>query len=296
MKRILLLLMISIFLQSCVNRQKQQEMVSGPQNGSLLIIGGNLLSPEIYAKFLELAGGPEANLVIIPTAIADEYLLGDGAIEKIIKTFTSQGFKNIEVLHTRNPEEANKEEFIKPLKTANAVYFMGGRQWRIADGFLNTLAHKELFKVLDRGGVIGGSSAGASIQGSYLVRGDTKTNVVMMGDHKEGLGFLKNVAIDQHLLELNRQFDIYEILREHPHLLGLGLDENTGVIVQGDTFEVIGESFVAIYDGSFCQFVRDKEDWSIERPEIIKLQEGSERFYLLGKGRVYDLKNRKVIK
>jgi len=173
---------------------------------------------------------------------------------------------------------------------------MGGRQWRIADGFLNTLAHKELFKVLDRGGVIGGSSAGASIQGSYLVRGDTKTNVVMMGDHEEGLGFLKNVAIDQHLLKLNRQFDIFEILREHPHLLGLGLDENTGIIVQGDTFEVIGESFVAVYDGSFCQFVRDKEDWSIERPEITQLPEESERFYLLGKGRVYDLKNRRVIK
>ncbi len=296
MKRIILFLLITIFLQSYVNGQKQQLSICGPQNGSLLIIGGNISSPEIYAKFLELAGGTEANLVIIPTAIADEYLLVEGAIEKIIKTFTSIGFKNIEILHTRNPEEANTEEFVKPLRTANAVYFMGGRQWRIADGFLNTLAHKELFKVLDRGGVIGGSSAGASIQGSYLVRGDTKTNVVMMGDHEEGLGFLKNVAIDQHLLKLNRQFDIFEILREHPHLLGMGLDENTGIIVQGDTFEVIGESFVAVYDGSFCQFVRDKEDWSIERPEITQLPEESERFYLLGEGRVYDLKNRRVIK
>ena len=107
---------------------------------------------------------------------------------------------------------------------------------------------------------------------------------------------MKDVAIDQHLLRLNRQFDIFEILHKHPNLLRLGLDENTGIIVKGDTFEVIGESFVAVYDGSFCQFVRNKEDWSIEKPEITKLPKDSERFYLLGAGRVYDLKNRRVVK
>jgi len=296
MKRFFLILIIGLLIQSCTIGQKKEATVCGPENGSLLIIGGNLSSPAIYAKFLELAGGPDANLVIIPTAIADEYLLVDGAMDRMVENFKSHGFQNIEILHTRNPEEANTAEFVKPLKTANAVYFMGGRQWRIADGFLNTLAHKELFKVLDRGGVIGGSSAGASIQGSYLARGDTHTNVVMMGDHEEGLSFLKNTAIDQHLLKLNRQFDVFEIIRAHPELLGLGLDENTGIIVQGDTFEVIGESFVAVYDGSFCQFVRDKEDWSIERPEINQLPQDSDRFYFLGEGRVYDLKNRKVIK
>lgn len=288
--------MIGVIFQSYAIGQEKKTTVCGPKNGSLLIIGGNLSSPEIYAKFLELAGGPEANLVIIPTAIADEYLLVDGAIDKIINTFKKHGFNNIEILHTRNPEEANTEEFVKPLKTANAVYFMGGRQWRTADGFLNTLAHQELFKVLERGGVIGGSSAGASIQGSYLARGDSHTNVIMMGDHEEGLSFMKNTAIDQHLLRLNRQFDIFEIIRAHPELLGLGLDENTGIVVQGDTFEVIGESFVAVYDATFCQFVRDKEDWSIERPEITQLPKDSDRFYFLGEGRVYDLKNRRVVK
>ncbi len=296
MKKYILILIFGIVIQLCASAQQKDPTVCGPENGSLLIIGGNLSSPAIYDKFLELAGGPDADLVIIPTAIADEYLLVDGAMEEMIETFKSHGFKNIEILHTRNPEEANTEEFVKPLRSADAVYFMGGRQWRIADGFLNTLAHKELFNLLDRGGVIGGSSAGASIQGSYLARGDTKTNVLMMGDHEEGLSFLKNIAIDQHLLKLNRQFDVFKIIRAHPELLGLGLDENTGIIVKGDTFEVIGESFVAVYDGTFCQFVRDNEDWSIERPEITKLPKDSDRFYFLGEGRVYDLKNRRVIK
>lgn len=261
-------------------------------NGSLIIIGGALKSQEIYDKFFELAGGENAKLIIVPTAIANL----DNGFERMKQPFIKTGFKDITIVHTRNPEEANTDAFIKPIQEATAVYFMGGRQWRIADGFLHTKAHDEFFKLLERGGVIAGSSAGASIQGSYLVRGHSKTNVVMMGDHEEGLSFLKDVAIDQHLLKLNRQFDIFEILRAKPELLGIGLDENTGILVQGNTFEVVGESFVAVYDGTFCKFVRDKEDWRIERPEITKLPEGSDRFYLLNKGRIYDLKNRKVIK
>ncbi len=110
--------------------------------------------------------------------------------------------------------------------------------------------HDELWALLERGGVIGGSSAGATIQGSYLARGDTETNEIMMGDHEVGLAFLKNVAIDQHLLRRNRQFDLLEITAARPELLGIGLDENTAIVVQGDEFEVIGQSYVAIYDNA----------------------------------------------
>ena len=79
--------------------------------------------------------------------------------------------------------------------------------------------------------VIGGSSAGATIQGSYLARGDAKTNTIMMGDHEEGFGFLKNAAIDQHLLRRNRQFDLLEVIRARPELLGIGIDEDTAIVV-----------------------------------------------------------------
>ena len=102
--------------------------------------------------------------------------------------------------------------------------------------------------MLDRGGVIGGSSAGASIQGSFLVRGDTRTNLVMMGDHQVGFGYLRNVGIDQHVLRRNRQFDLVEVIEAHPELLGIAIDENTAVVVQRDQFEVIGASYVLIYD------------------------------------------------
>jgi len=168
-------------------------------------------------------------------------------------------------------------------------------RWNIIRSLMSTKTQEIFFKMLEKSCVIGGSSAGASIQASYLVRGDTKTNIVMMGDHEEGFGFITHCAIDQHLLALNRQFNIFEILEAHPRLLGIGLDENTAIVVHGDAFEVIGENYVAIYDGTFCQFIRDKKDWSVERPEITELPERSEQFYLLGAGRRYHLAERKVI-
>ena len=128
------------------------------------------------------------------------------------------------------------------------MFFGGGRQWRLADAYLNTRTHTELLALLDRGGVISGSSAGASIMGSFLVRGDTETNTRMMGDHLVGFGLLKNVGIDQHLLRRNRHFDLIEVIEAHPELLGIGLDEDTAIVVEGDRFEVIGQSYTAIYD------------------------------------------------
>lgn len=299
MKTYILLLFLLVCLLSfgqSIDTKEINKLTTGPEKGHLIIVGGNLSDPSIYTKFMELSGGPDAPIVIIPTAGNDEFLIEQNGIESTKNRFKEHGFNNITVLHTRNPEVANKVTFYEPIQKAGGVWFSGGRQWRLADAYLNTKTHEEFFKLLDRGGVIGGSSAGASIQASYLVRGDTKTNVVMMGDHEEGLGFITNCAIDQHLLALNRQFDIFEILDAHTELLGMGLDENTAIVIHGDEFEVIGESFVAVYDGTMCRFVRDKKDWSIERPEITPLAEDNERFYLLGAGRKYNLKERKVIK
>jgi cyanophycinase len=297
-RHLFLLLIVILLIPSCKNENTNTHELAvstGPVNGHLVIVGGSLSDPEIYATFMELAGGPDAEIVIIPTAGSDDWLYDQGGLESIDKRFRENGILNITYLHTRNAAEANTDAFVEPIRNADGLWFTGGRQWRLADSYLHTKTHEELFKLLDRGGVVGGSSAGASIMGSFLVRGDTKTNVIMMGDHQEGLSLLSNCAIDQHLLALNRQFDILEILDEHPGLLGIGLDENTAIVVHGDEFEVIGRSYVAVYDGTECKFIRDKADWSIERPEISPLPQGSERFYLLAPGRRYSLFERKVI-
>ena len=242
----------------------------GPKRGTLVVVGGALEDSFILDRFLELAGGPEAPLVIIPTAgegdLYDDFYSG-------VADFRKAGFKDVTVLHTRDRNVANSDEFVAPLLRARAVWFPGGRQWRLADAYLDTRTELELHAVLDRGGVIGGTSAGATIQGSYLVRGDTRNNTIMMGDHVKGFGFLKNVAIDQHLLARNRHFDLIPVVEKHPQLLGIGIDEDTAIVVVGDGFEVVGESVVAIYDN-----------------RRTLANEG--RFYFLRAGDTYDLKTR----
>ena len=212
------------------------------------IVGGNArIAPEVFKKFIDLAGGPTASIVIIPTANGGRDF-GPAYEGRVFPNFQQHGATNLQILHTDDRSVANSDEFVKVIQQATGVWFMGGRQWRIADAYLDTKTEKAFWEVLDRGGVIGGSSAGATIQGSYLARGDTKTNTIMMGDHEEGFGFLKKSAIDQHLLRRNRQFDLVEIMEAKPDLLGIGLDEGTAIVVHGDRFEVIGVSFVAIYD------------------------------------------------
>jgi len=247
----------------------------GPERGSLLIIGGNVgETPSVWNKFVSLAGGRDkAKIVVVTAAVGDSAAYDQKDIE-LIKKIT--GIKSVTLLHTGSLSEANSERFIKPIQQATGVYFLGGRQWRIADAYLNTLTHQAFNDVLKRGGVIAGSSAGASIQGSFLWRGDTSGPDILVGDHTQGLGFLKNSAIDQHLLKRNRQFDLVDFIRSSPKLIGIGLDEATAVVVQKDTLEVVGKSYVAIYDHD-----------TIVKKNI--------PFVLLQSGQSYDLKNRKII-
>jgi cyanophycinase len=244
----------------------------GPTDGSLVIVGGGRLDPAILDRFLQLAGGPHSPLVVIPTAGGgdhyDEFNSG-------LTMFHERGAFNLTVLHTNDREAADTEEFVQPLKEARGVWFRGGRQWRLVDAYAGTRTEEEIRRLLERGGVIGGSSAGASIQGSYLVRGDTRTNTIMMGDHQVGFGYLKNTAIDQHVLRRNRHFDLIEIIEAHPELLGIGIDENTAIVVQGDEFEVIGASMVLIYDNQ-------------------KMIGDDGRFYFLAPGDRFDLATREA--
>jgi cyanophycinase len=244
----------------------------GPERGTLLVVGGAMQSPEIYRKFIELAGGPDAHLVMIPTAGgADHY---DHRYPGL-NTWREHGARNMTVLHTTDREEADSEAFVEALSGADGVFFFGGRQWRLVDAYGGTRTEAEIRRVLERGGVVGGTSAGASIQGSFLVRGDTRTNQVVMGDRQEGFGYLRGVGIDQHVLRRNRHFDLLQLIEAHPDLLGIGLDEDTAIVVRGDTFEVIGRSYVLVYD-------RDT------------VTEGGAPFYFLAPGDRFDLAARQA--
>jgi cyanophycinase len=239
----------------------------GPENGTLIIVGGGKLSDTILMNFIDAAGGNKAPILVIPTALGlTDYTDKEGDFLR------KSGAENVKVWHTYDKLVANKDSFANQIKMAKGIWFTGGRQWRLVDAYEGTASEKAFWAVLENNGVIGGTSAGASIQGEYLIRGDTKNNTILMGDHEKGFAFLKNVMIDQHVLARNRAFDLPKVLEKLPSYLGIGLDENTAIVVNKDTFRVIGDSYVLMYDKS------------TENP-----------FYLLKKGDQYDLQKRQVI-
>jgi cyanophycinase len=232
--RVLLLLAATqaIFAQSQI----------GLASGSVIAGGGGGLGSSIWQRFVSLAGGPESLIIVIPTAREPVSAAPD------TERLHGVGAKNIGVRHTTDRKVADSEEFVEPLKRARGVWISGGRQHHLVDSYLNTRTVTELRSVLARGGVVGGSSAGASILGSYLIRGGDDNDTVMAPGYEQGFGLLRGLAIDQHLLARQRETDMLDVIAAHPHLLGVGIDEQTAVVVQGDWMEVLGPSKVAIYE------------------------------------------------
>ena len=274
-----------MLLLALITPASQETPEYGPAKGTLVIVGGGAIrNTGIIEKFIQLAGGPDARFVIVPTAAGNK--TADGQIrvykeEEVIASWTRRGLKNVTMLHTHDPKVADTEAFVQALRQANAVWFEGGRQWNIVDSYMNTLTYREFHKVLERGGVIGGSSAGATIQGDYLVRGAVAGPDIMMTpekEHEHGFNFLRRSAIDQHINTRMRWDDLIPVIKKYPTLLGIGLSENTAIIVNGDRFEVMGAWKVAIHDNT-----RVYQPW--EKP-----------YYVLSAGDVYNMKTRKIEK
>lgn len=257
----------------------------GPADGTLVVAGGgDLDGTGIFERFIELGGGPaQGRFVIVPTAGGNR--TEDGALktydaDEVLRPWKARGLSHVTMLHTADPKVADTDAFVKDLRVATAVWFIGGRQWNIVDSYEGTRTLKEFRAVLGRGGVIGGTSAGATIQGRYLVRGDTASANVMMtkeANHQRGFDFLRQTAIDQHINTRNRWDDLIPVMRAHPDLLGLGLSERTAIVVSGDTFEVIGRWKVAIHDNA-----RLHQPW--EKP-----------YFVLSTGDAYNMKTRRIV-
>jgi len=223
----------------------------GPKNGYLIINGG-AGNTEDVPRLIQMAGGPNARIVVIPTASIAQPL-APGALDHFCASPANFSATHCTVLHTTDRSVADSEAFVKPLQDATGVWIVGGRQWRLADAYLNTRTEKELFNLLDRGGVIGGGSAGATIQGSFLIRGqahpDDNRVMIAPDGHTVGFGFVTNVAIDQHVDARERENDLAVVIKAHPELLGIGLDQGTSITVHGDEFVVNGPHRVAVWDG-----------------------------------------------
>lgn len=241
----------------------------GPVRGAL-VIGGGLEGKAVVGRFIELAGGPDASIIIIPTAAEADSLFERSVEYTVLRHF---GARNLSVLHTRSRDTANTGEFVAPLLRATGVWIGGGRQSRLVDTYLHTRTVTELHALLGRGGVIGGTSAGASIQSSYMVRGARSSRIMTPG-YEEGFGFLRNAAVDQHLLVRDRQDEMLRVIEHYPALLGIGIDEGAAIVVSGDRAEVVGRSKVAFYNAA---------------------DRGADLYYFLQSGDVFDLRDRRTI-
>lgn len=213
--------------------------------GTLVIVGGGATPAAAIERFIEAAGGPEAPMVVVSNALGDEA----PPASQVVNWLTKAGARHVSQLHTSSRAEAHDPEKAKLLETARGVWFTGGRQWRLVDRYLDTPMLSHFQNVLKRGGVIGGTSAGASIQGSYLVRGNPDGNREISAEgYERGFGFLPGVAIDQHFSERQRLADLVSLKTRYPELVAMGIDESTAVIVKGTQLEVIGKQTVTILD------------------------------------------------
>lgn len=216
-----------------------------PYAGTLIIIGGGSIPDTIYSHFAASIGGRDQPVVCIPTATSDEEWIRQG---KHLQKFIEKGFTNLHTVHTRNRDSANMPAFLELIRNAKGVFFGGGDQSHLADAYLGTRLHRELTALLERGGTIMGTSAGASIMGDLLVGGDHRRMPDKKFQLPQGLAFMKHTAIDQHVLARNRAFDLIPVLENHPGTFGLALDESTAAVVTSNEIFVIGQSYMMTYD------------------------------------------------
>lgn len=265
---------------------------SSQAKGKLVIVGG-VQTSEIVKKFVELAGGAEARIIVIPNA-------GSNPVENSeeqVKEFTDLGAQSGYLLFTR--ETADDEANLKKMDWANAVFFLGGDQSDLTRDMLGTKLLQKVFDIYNSGGTVGGSSAGAAVMsevmitGNELVHNDSTTSFVTIEkgniEVKQGFGFLKTVIIDQHFLKRKRHNRTISTLIEHPHLIAVAIDESTSIIVYpDDIFEVLGNYQVLVYDPTNSNNIREDKNGNLGISNM--------KLHVLISGDKFDLKKREVIK
>ena len=260
--------------------------------GKLVIIGG-VQTTEIVKKYVELAGGNDAKIIVIPNAGSEPVKWSKVQVEE----FEEFGAKADYLLFTR--ETADDEANLKKMNWANAVFFLGGDQSDLARDMLGTKLLEKVFDIYNNGGTVGGSSAGAAIMSEVMITGNELINkdstvvfvTIQRGnvEVKTGFGFLKNAIVDQHFLKRKRHNRTISTLIEHPNLFGIAIDESTGIIVYPDeTFEVIGSNQVLVYDPTSGKDIREDKNGNLGITNM--------RLQVLTNGDKFDMKTKEVIK
>lgn len=252
-----------LFAASIFAATASQALGGSPSAGWMILSGGGeeLAPPDAIEAFRRLAGGPGATIVFIPTASSGLRLpngqvldvpqhgsLNSGTAEFERSLATLLGVRRVVILHTRDRREANSAQFTQPILAARGVWISGGNAGRLIDAYLGTRTQNALEQLLDRGGVIGGNSAGAIIQGSYVVRGRPDKPVLMAKGREHGFGFLPNVAVNPHFIAAHREAELITVIDWHPELLGIGIDTGAAALVHAGKLQPLGTAKIGVYD------------------------------------------------
>lgn len=238
-----------VALESKNSDDKNVDAVSKSQSGQLIIIGGAEDKEgecKILREFIRRAGGRNARIVVMTVATS---LPGEvGSDYRYL--FEKLGVDTVEIVDTERREDASYERNLEVIETATGVFFTGGDQARITEILKDSEIDNLLHQKFEQGLVIAGTSAGAAMMPDIMiVEGDGETNPRLDTVTLEpGMGFLPQVAIDQHFSQRGRLGRFISALVQQPAVLGFGIDENTAIAVNGDEIEVIGEGAVTIVD------------------------------------------------
>jgi cyanophycinase len=222
-------------------------MAGEPASGHLVLNGGGAKPRAVMEKFIELAGGAEAAIVVFPTA-SGEPDTGDYYRDQLIGDY---GCSNVFVAEVRTRDDAGDATIADRVRSAGGIFFSGGDQRRITEALLGTLVGDAVEQAHQRGAVVGGTSAGTACQSPLMITGDGDFTVIAADnvELREGLGLFPGVIVDQHFVARGRHNRLISAVLEHPDLLGVGVDEETAVWVRPNgTFEVLGEGWVVVFD------------------------------------------------
>ncbi|HBI69739.1 MAG TPA: cyanophycinase [Massilia sp.] len=256
------------------------------KHGHLVIIGGHEdreHRKEILTRFVELAGGENARIVVITAASK----IADDMWDIYDQAFGDLGVRQRSHLSLESRQDANNEEKVRMVAEADGIFMTGGDQKRLMAIIGGTALDAEMHTALKvRGACIGGTSAGASaMSGHMLTQGKTdllpEKGAVHMG---AGLGFLHKVVIDQHFSERQRLARLLSAVAQNPYLMGIGIDEDTALVVErGRGIEVLGEGSVTVVDGR-TMLTNMADIRERDTPELIDV-----RLHLLPAGSSYHL-------
>ena len=223
-----------------------------------MIIGGaedKLRKPTILKHFVALSGGADARIAVIPTASS----LGREVVEVYDALFTKYGAARVDAVRPETRDEAHDQALVKVLDEATGIFMTGGNQLKLSAIVCGTPLGDEIVAARQRGVVVAGTSAGASIQSSHMVAfgGPGSTPKQRMTQVAAGLGLLGSSVIDQHFDQRNRYGRLLMIVAQSPQLLGIGVDEDTAAVVESDprhggheVLRVIGRGAVTVMDPS----------------------------------------------